>query len=99
MLSKVTYLNIVRTDQLIGLAAWQIAEDIDLRSETAVISKAPNIYTLMFNKPLTLYSLVVTLCFFLPMAQQPLVGQGLFAIQASRSHLRRTTLGWNPLRK
>jgi hypothetical protein len=46
MLSKVTYLNIVRTDQLIRLAAWQIAEDIDLRSETALSFLNLQTYTL-----------------------------------------------------
>jgi hypothetical protein len=33
----------------------------------------------------------------LPMAQQPLVGQGLLNVEASRSHFRHTTLGRTPL--
>jgi hypothetical protein len=36
--------------------------------------------------------------FFFPMTQQPLVGQGLLIIEASRSHsFRHTTLGRTPL--
>ena len=45
----------------------------------------------MFNKPLAIYSLVVTLRFFLLVVPQPLVG--LFAIQASRSHSRPQSVG------
>jgi len=72
MQSKVKYLNIIRTDQLIGLAVWQTAEEIEsLLWGCCTIPKFPNISTLMFNEPLTLYSLVVTLCFPPPWRNRP----------------------------
>jgi hypothetical protein len=44
-----------------------------------------------------LYYITVFMHFFLSMAQQPLLGQGLRVIEVSRSHSRHTTLGRTPL--
>jgi hypothetical protein len=41
--------------------------------------------------------LYVFIIFVFPVAQQPLVGQGLLIIETSRSHFRHTTLGRTPL--
>ena len=40
---------------------------------------------------------IIQISFFFPLAQQPLVGQGLFIIEISRSHSRETTVVKTPL--